>query len=273
MRLFASFLLTSLWVSPATLAYAAGASTPAPAVGATAGNDAALRHAESLGERLLRLDRAAWVASDVLLGAQRGRGDPRVSGWITVERADGIDVVFVDATPVALYHVPIDADGQPGGPVDNAPAPLSAAEVAQARARAMALAAAPASCSGFYNPVLVPGDAPSTWTVYLLPGTQQEGAVPLGGAWRIDVRDGQVVGRRAYTNSCITLDNRGDGDDTAFMVTHLLDPTPTEIHVFWSLWAGKPMFVGTSAGVWTIEDGKIRAVKDGDKPATLPAKP
>lgn len=271
MRLTSSLILAALLLAVGTpLLAAAPAATSVPSASDT---EAELRRAEGLGERLLRLDRAAWVASDVLMGAQRGRGDARVAGWITVERADGVDVVFVDATPAALYRVPVNAEGQPGGPVDAAPAALSPAEVAQAQARAIALAAAPASCSGFYNPVLVPGDGAGEWTVYLLPGTQEEGVVPLGGAWRIDVRDGQVAGRRTYTNSCIALDNRADDDDAAFMVTHLLDPTPTEIHVFWSLWAGKPMFVGTSTGVWTIEQGKISAVKDDDKPATLPAKP
>ncbi|MDG2525910.1 hypothetical protein P6166_11150 [Stenotrophomonas sp. HITSZ_GD] len=275
MRLFAPLILSTLLAPlalPSRAAEAAAAPAPAASI-APAAAEAGLRRAEALGERLLRLDRAAWVASDALMAAQRGRGDARVRGWITVERADGIDVVFVDATPAALYRVPIDADGHPAGPVDDAPPPLSAAEVAQAQARAIALAAAPPSCSGLYNPVLIPGDADDDWVVYVIPGTQDNAVLPLGGAWRYEVRAGQIVMRRPFTNSCIALDNRGDGDSKAFIVSHLLDDIPTEIHVFWSLWSGKSLFVTTQSGVWSIEQGKISAVKDDDKPATLPAKP
>jgi len=43
------------------------------------------------------------------------------------------------------------------------------------------------------------------------------------------------------------------------MITHLLDPAPTEARVFWSLWAGKPMFVATppDGTMWKIENGGI----------------
>ncbi len=273
MRLPASIVLTSLLLALAGPACAADTAPTATAGAPAGGTEAQLRAAEALGERLLRLDRAAWVGSDMLMAAQRGRGDARVTGWITVERENRIDVVFVDATPSALYRVSVDAEGRPAGPVDVAPAPLSPADVAQAQARAVALANVPPSCSGFYNPVLVPGEAEGDWIVYVIPGTQDAGILPVGGAWRFDVRDGQIVSRRAFTNGCIALDNHGEDSNRAFIVSHVLDQIPTEIHVFWSLWSGKPIFVTTGSGIWAIEQGKIRAVKDDDKPATLPAKP
>lgn len=245
------------------------AAEQAPPKPVAAPNDeAGLRRAEALGARLFELDRAAFVASDALMAAARGRADPRVQGWITEARADGIDVVFVDAAPAALYRVSIDADGKPAGPVDAAPPPLSPAQVAAVQARAVALASAPVSCSGFYNPVVMPGEAAGDWVVYLLPGSPDPGVVPLGGAWRVEVHDGQAGARRAFTQSCIALDNDGQDDD-AFVVTHLLDPIPTEIHVFWSLWAGKPMYVGTGPKLWAIEQGHIRAA-DQAPAAALP---
>lgn len=49
------------------------------------------------------------------------------------------------------------------------------------------------------------------------------------------------------------------------MVTHLLDPTPTEVHVYWSLWARTPMFVATGEdAIWKIENGRIHRVEDED---------
>ena len=128
------------------------------------------------------------------------------------------------------------------------------------------LAAVPASCTGDYNPLTLPGATPRDWRVYLLPVVEDGDRVPLGGAWRIDVHDGQVVAQRAFTQGCIALDNQG-GDD-AFVVSHLLDPIPTEIHVFWSLWADKPMFVTTSQGTWAISEGLIAPVPAS--PATTP---
>lgn len=273
MRLFAPLIMSTLLAPLAMPSWAAdAAAAPSPAVSiAPADAEAGLRRAEALGERLLRLDRAAWVASDVLMAAQRGRGDARVRGWITDEHDDLIDVIFVDDMPAALYRVTVDADGQPTGPIDNAPAALTPAQAVAARSLATAKLAAPPSCSGSYNPIVMPGDAPEETVVYMIPGSTDPASLPVGGAWRFDLRNGEIVSRRSFTTSCIALENPEDAE--AVYVTHVLDPLPTEIHVFWSLWSGKPTFVVTSAGLWTIEQGKISAVKDDDKPATLPAKP
>lgn len=257
MRKTIPILLACTLIAASIAAHAQPAATTTPATEAPA-DAAALRDIQALGQRLFRLDRAAWVASDTLVAAARGRVDPRVQGWITDERDDGIDVTYVDATPAALYRVSVDAQGQATA-LDARPPALSPAQVAAARARVAAEAGTPASCSGLYNPIVIPGTTPDSWLVYLLPAARDEDTVPLGGAWRIEVRDGQPAGRRAFTHSCITLDNPPDGE--GFAVTHLLDPLPTEIHVFWSLWADKPMLVTTSRGTWAIAHGAIQAVQ------------
>ena len=103
------------------------------------------------------------------------------------------------------------------------------------------------------------------WIVYLLPGTTKQGIVPIGGSYRLelDAAGDRVVTQRGFTRSCITLEN--PPDSAAMMITHLLDPRPTEVHVFWSLWAGKPMFVGTSTGLWKIEDGRVTMSSRSEK--------
>jgi len=41
----------------------------------------------------------------------------------------------------------------------------------------------------------------------------------------------------------------------------LLDPQPTEIHVYVSLLSGKPIAVGTSQGNWMVEGSRIRPLQ------------
>jgi hypothetical protein len=119
--------------------------------------------------------------------------------------------------------------------------------------------------------VLPEGD--NRWTVYLLPGTTSPTIVPLGGSHRLDMADGRITASRGFTRSCIQLSRapstRG-AKVVGMMVTHLLDPTPTEVHVYWSLWARTPMFVATpNDEVWQIEEGRIRrADLDADAPAS-----
>ena len=57
---------------------------------------------------------------------------------------------------------------------------------------------------------------------------------------------------------------RPAGRPEALVVTHFLDPTPTEIHVFSSLAAQVPIYVATTQNkhVWSVEGSKIRIVSD-----------
>ena len=54
----------------------------------------------------------------------------------------------------------------------------------------------------------------------------------------------------------------GGGRTAGLMMTHLLDPTPTEIHVFLSLSSRLPVFVATSDGrLWKVAGDKIEPMK------------
>ena len=58
----------------------------------------------------------------------------------------------------------------------------------------------------------------------------------------------------------------GDGfRPMGMMVTHLLDPQPTEIHVFISLNTDSPLYVGTTENryLWKVSKGRISLVSDG----------
>jgi hypothetical protein len=95
--------------------------------------------------------------------------------------------------------------------------------------------------------------------------------VPVGGHYRVEVGpDGKAREMRPFTHSCIDMPAAGakpegqpPGSSTAAgLVTHLLDPVPTEIHVFSSLAAHLPLFVGTTSNhsLWEVDGGRIRLV-------------
>ncbi|WP_141454125.1 hypothetical protein [Pseudoxanthomonas sp. z9] len=224
---------------------------------------AALQLASTTGEALYRHDQAAWHATDALMALWKGTPDSRVAGWITQEAEGGVAVVFVDRTPEALYRVTV-SDAGVAGPVNAlaAPEPLSAYEAGAAAARAVAADARFEQCGKRYNTITLPAnDDTSTWAVYLIPGTTTYEDLPVGGAHRVSVKEGKVVSQRAYSRSCIVLKN--DPKAVGLMITHLLDPAPTEIHVFWSLWAKKTFYVMTPPdGVpWTVDGKTIQAME------------
>ena len=223
---------------------------------------------ERLGREIYELDLAAAVATDQI-SAIGLRSDKRVKGWITEPTENGIRVTMVGlnetAVPVALYVSEIDRSGTPiNAPTKNAdPTPLSVTQAALYNARNNALASKFEPCSKSYNTVAIPTSGGIS--VYLLPGTTDPQAVPVGGTYKIDYDStGQVqLATRAYTKSCIAL--KKDKKSVAMMITHLMDDLPTEAHVYWSLWAHSPMYVGivTKEDMWSINDGKLRLVVRG----------
>lgn len=226
---------------------------------------AALGSAQATGLAIYRHDRAAAVATDAVLANGSFRQDARVRGWVTQEQQQGrILVTFIDRTPAALYRVVVPDDGPAGTPVAlESPAPLTDYEAGAAAARAAASAAGFARCSDRYNSVVLPTAQPGAnkWVVYLLPGTTKSDVVPIGGTFRREVNGGDVVSQRGFTRSCIALQTAPNA--VGLVISHLLDSVPTEAHVFWSLWARKPLYVTTApyGSVWVVEGDKIRLVE------------
>ncbi|HMN35309.1 MAG TPA: hypothetical protein PKE36_07855 [Chiayiivirga sp.] len=230
---------------------------------------AAIASAERIGESLFRHDRAAAVATDAALRIRGFKRNKTLRGWITTEHADdGIDVVFFggtdEASPAEFYRVAVDSSGAVRGKprISTPPLPLQGAELAAARAHLMAESVEFTPCSNQYNSVTLPADEGSErWSIYFLPGTKKGGVVPIGGSQRVsvDLATGETQ-IRPYTRTCVTLQN--DPRAVALMMTHLLDAVPTEVHVFWSLWVGKPIFLSTPDGtLWSVEGSTVRMVK------------
>lgn len=230
----------------------------------------AIQEAQHWGRVIYDYDQAAAKATDIALANRTFKRDKRVHGWITSAQSGGITTMFIgsdgDSVPTVLYEVSSATNFALSA--IEVPRPLSAVQYGQFKARQTAFAALASPCSKSYNTVVLPVESGQalSWRVYLLPGTTKKGGVPLGGYYRYDVSSdgGSITSQRAFTRSCLELAN--SKRTAALMVTHLLDPQPTEVHVFANLLAGKPLYVGTTDNgmLWKIENGQISAVDSGD---------
>ncbi|WMW81846.1 hypothetical protein RF679_06065 [Undibacterium cyanobacteriorum] len=225
---------------------------------------AALRAAETIGFAIYRHDRAAAIASDAAIALPQFKNDSRIRGWVTEEQQGQITVTFIDETPAALYRITVSKEGV-AGPVSalDSPAPLTTYEAGAAAARSAALSSRFQQCSNSYNSVVLPssGAPGSNWLVYLLPGTTKNNVVPIGGTYRVEVSGSKVVSQRGFTRSCIALQT--DPKAVGLMISHVMDPAPTEAHVFWSIWARKPMYVAipSNGTVWLVAGNKIELIE------------
>ncbi|MBS0217155.1 MAG: hypothetical protein JSR63_03125 [Proteobacteria bacterium] len=228
-----------------------------------------VRSAEIDGAAIYRYDHAAAVATDAALTLKEFQKDRRIAGWLTEDEGRSTIVTFYgnEASPGALYQVTVSDSGSVvGSPRTLEPAvPLTSTQSAQVSARSVASKSGFAPCSKSYNPVVLArsSNGVNTWSVYMLAGTTTTGVLPAGGNYRIDTDETgkNIISTRGFTKSCIelTMDRRAD----ALMLTHLMDPTPTEIHVFLNLLAGKPMYLITTKNsfIWSIENGKIKFIQ------------
>ena len=237
---------------------------------------ATLHMAEATGLAIYNHDRAASVATDALGALGILKSDKRMRGWITAEQGEGVLVTFisgdVNEAPQALYRVSVSRQGEVTGPPQELKVPqaLTKFESGAAAARRFASKYSFQPCAERYNTVVLPADSSASpnWVVYLLPATQDALRIPLGGAYRLelDASGQQLIAERGFTRSCVVLgDPKADAKHRPVMLvtTHLVDPVPTEIHVFWNLWTGIPLDILTTSNgtIWNISKGHIALVQ------------
>lgn len=231
----------------------------------------AVTRAEFLGRQMYLHDRAAWLATDAMLADKRMRKlKNSVGGWLTEPSALGVRVIFVDRgdTPRRLYEIDVDEAERLSEATVESPTPLTAEHLAQLRARKLAASQPYMACAQRYNVVVLPSSG--GMRVYEMPGFSKQDVYPLGGyhLFEIDGAGEKILSSRKFTNGCIEHDDSGlpdramaDGFKPAgAMFTHLLDPQPTEVHVFVSLYARQPIMVSTTSNrvLWLVERGAIR---------------
>lgn len=252
------------------------ASIPEPAQGGPS-DEQRLAGASSIGRMIYAFDRAAWVSSDVLTAVVPKDQLGSIGGYV-VEPADAqtLRVTYYRGSAAAAQAFFV-VDVRGGKVVRKQllaiPVALTADQALLARARDVAAERArerayrPCTPAPF-NTVALPLGKGGPVAVYLLSAQQDAATFPMGGHYRVVVgTDGKVLASRPYSVSCVnvTLPKLPAGArPVGIMVNHLLDPVPTEVHVFASYSLKTPVFVSTSdKQVWEVQGGTItrQAVK------------
>ena len=227
--------------------------------------------AGNIGRLIYTYDRAAWVSSDALTATIPKEQLTGIGGYVVEPSdAEALRVTYYrgSATAAKAFFV---ADVREGKVVGKellaTSAALTANQMLLARARE---AAAVRSRERSYKPctplpfntVVIPSRNGGPVAVYLLSAQQDAGTYPMGGNYRVIVApNGAVLASRPYSVSCLNLTVPklpSGAKPVGFMVSHLLDPVPTEIHVFASYNLRMPLFVATSdKRVWEVKGSKI----------------
>ncbi|QIG78999.1 hypothetical protein [Stakelama tenebrarum] len=244
---------------------------------------AAIADAERRGHLIYAYDQAAWHGTDDMVEKVPDYGS-RIGGYVVEGPVAAPRLFFYDRdteTPRAVYSARFEGARLVSSHVysDNEDRSLSPRLLGMIAARDLALEAAIAervSMCSRDNPnfVVLPPDTPDApVSVYLLTPQPSARSYAAGGHYRFDIApDGTLAEYRRFANSCLTLEapqsevQRASG---MMGVTHLLDPTPTEIHVFTALASGMPLVVATTENsrTWLIRDGHITpfALSDGEE--------
>ncbi|WP_242149266.1 hypothetical protein [Sphingomonas sp. BAUL-RG-20F-R05-02] len=260
----------------AAIAAQALASPPAPAPTvepspAAPSDEQRIAQSSSVGQILYAFDRAAWVSTDALR-ATAPKQQLTGSGGYIVEPIDAqtLHVTYYhgDTAHAQAFFV---ADVRNGKveqktlldqPVALTPRQLTLAKARDIAAqRAKERAYKPCTPSPF-NTVVLPSRSGGPIAVYLLSAQQDAGTYPLGGNFRVIIGpDGQVLASRPYSVGCINMTAPklpAGAKPVGFVVNDLLDPVPTEIHVFASYSMHMPIFVTTpDHRLWKVQGAAI----------------
>jgi hypothetical protein len=237
-----------------------------------ASEQASLRQSLDRGTALYRYDQSAWHVTDAALAALPDASKQLIRGYVTTPAPQGPRTTFFGSTGdnfFALYSAvwtgSAIADAKLYAPEKRVPVSNEELRLIEARKIALQAAQSLEMCSKApANMIVVPDNADETVHAYVLTPQTKMDTYPFGGHHRIDVKDGKIIGTRAFTKSCIdlALPQGKDSTPVALMVTHLLDPLPTEIHVFNAFAIGLPIMVATPSGRLfeiAIVDGQAKA--------------
>lgn len=247
----------------------------------------AIREAEGRGAELYAYDQAAWHSTDRFQADLKKRawslgdvGKKGLAGYI-VEPAQG-NVLLVTyfgvqkgkAFAMARYWIR-DGKLEHGGILaDGDDAALSSLAQKLVKARDAVLHMAPEQrplrcTTGNFNTVVLPPRADGSIPVYLLSSQVESGIYPAGGHHRYVVgENGEIVSSRAFSKGCIDI---GSSDaakrPTGFVLSHGLDPQPTEMHVFLNWVTQIPLAIITvgNRDVWGVNKGKVSWLKTANE--------
>ncbi|HYJ52763.1 MAG TPA: hypothetical protein VEW04_06290 [Allosphingosinicella sp.] len=214
--------------------------------------DAAVQRGRILGA----IARAGIVATQDMLSRVSDPAGAGISGWLAEPEGNAVTVTFYaegdgGAPPSAIYKVTILGGRATARDVFLAgerPA-LTGHLARMAAARKATEGLDHQACGGEdFNVLVVPPAAPDApIDVYQISPQTARGSYPLGGHFKTTIApDGSVASSRGFTNACLNVaaaDVVAGQRPEPIAVTHLLDPLPTEIHVFLAIWTGHPLIV------------------------------
>ena len=243
---------------------------PGMAAAAPARERAGIDFALERGRLLFELDRAAWVATDDMVARLPEWRTAGLAGYVAERIGDGFTVTFYggpDEVPVAFDAARVEKRRVESHTVFPAAArpPLTAAQLRLVAAREAARKAfrrQPCAEAPFNAAVIPPAAPNAPIDVYMLTPQVKNGEYPLGGHYRLTVAADGKVSERAFTKSCLTMP-QPPGEAAGLVVSHLLDPVPTEIHVFTAMTASVPVYVAVqqTGRLYEVTGERIRLVK------------
>ena len=218
------------------------------------------------GQLLYLLDQAAWHSTDRMLKEVKDPAAAGVRGWIVDPVEKTLRVTYYGLSqeqPVPVYV----ADFRNGKVSDARLVPLAERRPLGPEQRRMI--AARSAGHTFercvpqpFNTVVVPPAAGAPVDVYYLTPQTRLDAWPMGKHYRLRVpADGTAAETRAFARSCLALGTRQlpkGAKPVALFVNNVVDPVPTEIHVFTALASRIPLIVQTSTGRWWVDGRTIR---------------
>jgi hypothetical protein len=207
------------------------------------------------GHLIYVLDRAAWVATDDMRARIPDAETRDMRGWVVEPDGAAQVVTFFGGpqdAPVAHYRGRVEHGRVVSSEVfgDDSLPPLTLMQRRLASALDAVRSQSRMRCvNQTFNSVAIPPDpADAPIDVYFLTPQIRANEWPGGAHYRYTVAaNGTVLSSRAFTNTCITLGGGLGSNERveALFITHLLDPLPTEIHVF-TMWTSRlPLGVGT----------------------------
>jgi hypothetical protein len=225
------------------------AMTAASAAVAKPNEKALVAQAEARGQLIYDYDQAAWHSTDVMLEELPKARMAEIKGWLVEPDGEALRVLYYGYEgdkPYAVYvasvrnnRVVSSSTMAPDAKRDLSP---PQARMALARKVAMTAPVSPCTRAAFNTVIVPPVSETAPVEVYLLSAQTVENQYPFGGHFLVTVgADGKVVSTRPFMKSC--MNQSLPPNAVAAMVSHLLDPTPTEIHAWLARWMGKSVYV------------------------------
>lgn len=257
-----------------TQAAPTAAARPSPPPPVDAEQRAEMQLAAARGRQLFAIARAGMLATQDMLSRVADPAAAGITGWVAEPEGNAMAVTFYgdsDSGPAAIYRATIlggRAVSRETFLTGDRP-PLSGVAERMARARTASESDEQRACTNQpFNVLAIPPEsADDPVHIYRISAPASRTRLPLGGHFRSTVSaDGTVAEERGFSRGCLNVDVGevpAGSQAGPIAVTHLLDPLPTEIHVFLSLFAGRPLVIaaGDPTRLFMVAGDAIREIR------------